>query len=121
MRCRPMTYTRSVSRPSLSRTPARPPSHNPYEKPPASPLLLMSCTRLMARLLPFPTRRVRESATYTLRLSTRWQRLSKAKPWLHPRAPEHLGNLLQQLTRKRPAVVFIIERLVVEILAQLEP
>ena len=56
-----------------------------------------------------------------LSLGTRWQRLSKTKPWLQPAQPERLGNLLQQLTKRRPALVFVIERLVVEILAHLDP
>lgn len=76
---------------------------------------------LLAKVIPFHTRRSREAATYVLALSARWQRISKVKPWLHPRAqPERLGNLLQQLTVQQPAVVFVIEKVVADIVTQLE-
>ena len=77
----------------------------------------------MAKLLPFRTRRQQEItyAAYVLALGTRWQRLSPTKPWTRPRdRPEQLGNLLQQLAHDRPATLFVIENLVVEIVAQLE-
>jgi hypothetical protein len=72
----------------------------------------------MAQVIPFP--RARDAAAYLLALSARWSRVSKEKPWLRPREPERLGNLLQQLTVKRPAVVFVIESLVVEMLRQID-
>jgi len=76
----------------------------------------------MAKVIPFQPRRSRrrEGAAYVLALSARWQRLSVAKPWLHPREPERLGNLLQRLALERPALVFVIESLVADIFAQLE-
>lgn len=75
----------------------------------------------MAKLIPFRSRRqLREAAAYALALSARWQRLSKTKPWLRPDQPERLGNLLQQLTAKRPAIVAVIESLVVEMLNQID-
>lgn len=75
---------------------------------------------MMAKILPFSAKRAREVATYALTLSARWQRSSKTKPWLPPRRPERLGNLLQQLAAKRPAVVFVIEIIIVEMLRQLD-
>jgi len=72
----------------------------------------------LAQLIPFP--RVREAAAYALALSARWSRVSKAKPWRQPREPERLGNLLQQLATKRPAVVFVLENLVAEMLRQID-
>jgi hypothetical protein len=81
----------------------------------ATPLLL---PYRLADLIPFP--RVREAAAYALALSARWSRVSKTKPWRRPRQPERLGNLLQQLADKRPAVVFVIESLVAEMVKQLD-
>jgi len=75
----------------------------------------------MAKLIPFRTRRnCQEAAAYWLALSLRYERASKAKPWRHAR-PEQLGNLLQQLVAKRPALLVVIESIVVEMLAQIEP
>lgn len=75
----------------------------------------------MAKVIPFQARRrSRDAATYTLALSARWQRLSKTKPWLHPRQPERFGNLLQRLVQDEPAIVFVIERVVADIVAQLD-
>lgn len=82
----------------------------------AIPLLL---PYRLAQLIPFP--KVREAAAYALALSARWSRVSKTKPWLRPERPEQLGNLLQQLADKRPAVVFVLENLVAEMLRQIEP
>jgi hypothetical protein len=72
----------------------------------------------LAELIHFP--RVREAAAYALALSARWSRVSKVKPWLQPREPERLGNLLQRLAATRPAVVFVIENLVAEMLRQID-
>jgi hypothetical protein len=74
----------------------------------------------MPKLIPFGPRHTREAAAYVLALSRRWSRSSKTKPWLQAREPERLGNLLQRLAAKRPAVVFVIENLVAEMLKQLE-
>lgn len=65
-------------------------------------------------------RHIRQAAAYSLTLSKRLETLSKTKPWLQPEHPERLGNLLQQLTAKRPAIVFVIGNLVAEMLRQLE-
>jgi hypothetical protein len=76
---------------------------------------------LMAKVIPFHVRHgSRDAATYTLALSARWQRLSKTRPWIHPRQPERLGNLLQRLVRHDPAIVFVIEKVVADIVKQLE-
>jgi plasmid stabilization system protein ParE len=74
----------------------------------------------MAKVLPFPSRRRprHEAAAYVLALSTRCERSSA--PPRRPREPERLGNLLQRLTRKRPAVVFVIEKVVADICDELE-
>lgn len=73
----------------------------------------------MPTLIPF-RRRDRRAAAYVLLLATRWQRRSKLKPWLDPREPERLGNLLQRLVLERPEIVFAIENMVAEMLAQLD-
>jgi hypothetical protein len=75
----------------------------------------------MPKLIPFVPRRTREAAAYVLALSMRWSRLSKTQPWLHEREPERLGNLLQRLIDERPAVVFVIESLVAEMVRQIDP
>lgn len=74
----------------------------------------------MATLIPFQPRRVHEAAAYALALSARWTRLSRGKPWLPAREPERLGNHLQRLAHTRPALVYVIENLVAEIVRQLE-
>lgn len=71
-------------------------------------------------LIPFPPRRRHDTAAYVLALSARWTRVSKTQPWTAPRAPEHLGNMLQLLTAKRPAIVFVLQNVVAEILAELD-
>lgn len=72
----------------------------------------------MPKPLLFRARRTREVAAYALALSARWSRSSKTI--LPPVHPERLGNLLQRLALQRPAVVFVIENIVVEILKQLD-
>jgi hypothetical protein len=74
----------------------------------------------LSKLIPFRAARYHDAAAYLLALSTRFARTSKAKPWLPPRDPEHLGNLLQRLARSHPAIVFVIANLVAEILRQVE-
>ena len=72
-------------------------------------------------MIPFRTRRNIEAAARSLLiLSARFERSGKAKPWLDPDEPERLGNLLQRLTLERPAVVFVFENLVAEVLRQLD-
>jgi hypothetical protein len=73
----------------------------------------------MAKLLPFLTRRHRhDAAAYVLALSARYERMSKRQRPLDQ--PESLGNKLQRLTLKRPAIVIVIENLV-DMLEELEP
>jgi hypothetical protein len=75
----------------------------------------------MAKLIPFPSHRLRETAAYALALSARWQRRNARHPWnYHPHPPEELGNLLQVLVGKRPVIVHVIRKLAIEMLAQLE-
>ena len=76
----------------------------------------------MAKLIPFRTRRQQRAdyAAYVLALSTRLEHFSKTKPWTRPREdPERLGNLLQQLAHERPAVLFVIEQIVADLVAEL--
>lgn len=77
----------------------------------------------MATVIPFRRRRNREAAAYVRALSARLERLNGASSWNPPAShrPERLGNLLQQLVAKRPAMVFVIESIVVEILAEIGP
>lgn len=72
----------------------------------------------MSKLIPFQ----RRSATaYALALTARLERVSKSKPWTRSHVrPERLGNLLQYLTAKRPAVVYVIESMVADIVAQID-
>lgn len=74
----------------------------------------------MAKVVPFPTRRVQRTAAYVLNLSARWARLNKPQLWTNrPEPPESLGNMLQHLLIVRPGAVLLIENLVAEILAQI--
>lgn len=73
----------------------------------------------MATLIPFRRHRYRELATYALKLSARYARLNPGASF-PPREPERLGNLLQRLTAQRPALVVVVENLVVEMLRQLD-
>jgi len=75
----------------------------------------------MAILIPFRPRRnrSREAAAYVLTLSARLERLSPDRSFRHPH-PERLGNLLQVLIAKRPALVYVIENIVAEMLEQLD-
>lgn len=73
----------------------------------------------MAKLIPFLPRRRREAAAYVLALSARLERSNKHKPWVRPEHPERLGNLLQVLIDKRPALMFVFESIAADILAQL--
>jgi hypothetical protein len=71
----------------------------------------------MTNLIPFRPRRQREAAAYVLALSARLERSSKSTPWTRPRAqPESLGNHLQRLARERPVVVFVIEKIVADVI-----
>ena len=74
----------------------------------------------MGKVLRFRERRNSDTTAYVLALSARWERTSKTKPWLQRSAhPENLGNLLQCLAQRQPAIVFVIENLVADILDKL--
>lgn len=73
----------------------------------------------MAILIPFRQQRYRALAAYALKLSARWSRLNPGASFPPPH-PERLGNLLQRLTDQRPALVLVVENLVVEMLRQLD-
>lgn len=75
----------------------------------------------MAKLVPFPTRRVRRTAERLLILSVSRERLNKPVAWIdRPPPPEPLGNMLQRLALKRPAAVLVLENLVANMLEQLD-
>jgi len=75
----------------------------------------------VSKLIPFNARqRRRETAAYALALSARWQRLNKGKPSPRPDRPEHLGNMLQRLTVKQPAVVLALTNLIADMLEELD-
>lgn len=75
----------------------------------------------MAKLIPFPARRVRRLAESVLLLADSRERLSKPKLWIdRPLPPEPLGNMLQRLARKRPAAVLVLENVVADMLKQLD-
>jgi hypothetical protein len=73
----------------------------------------------MPKVIPFQRRHRNGTAAYALELSARWQRRRK-KPLVRPERPERLGNMLQRLIVKRPAVVLVIENLVADLLKELE-
>jgi len=76
----------------------------------------------MAKLLPFPARRIQQTAAFLLQLIASPARYEKPKPWANrPEPPEALGNLLQQLVVLQPEAILLIENLVAEMLAQIEP
>ena len=75
----------------------------------------------MAKRLPYPARQIQQDAADALALTAIRERLSKPETWLNPpEPPERLGNMLQQLARKRPAAVVVLENLVAEMLVQSE-
>lgn len=87
----------------------------------ASSLHCRQSSHRVSRLIQFPTRRTRKAAAYALELSARWQRLSTTKPWIHSRAhPEQLYTMLQRLAEKRPAILFVIEKLIAEMIDELD-
>ncbi len=100
---------------SQGRTPPTSRSTNPRRNEAAVPL---HNPYALTKLIPFPTRRNREVAAYALALSARYARLNNAK--LPPLHPENLGNMLQVLVTKRPAVVIAIGHIVAEMLAQID-
>jgi hypothetical protein len=69
----------------------------------------------MAKLVPFPTRLVRQSAASVLTLSELYERPNVE--WSNrPVPPEQLGNMLQHLAARRPAAVLVLENLVADLL-----
>lgn len=73
----------------------------------------------MAKLVPFPIRRVKQSAASVLTLSELYA--TSNVDWKNrPVPPEQLGNMLQRLARTRPAAVLVLENLVAELLAHLD-
>lgn len=74
----------------------------------------------MAKLLPFPARRIQQTAAFMLQLSTSPGKFAKPKPWRNrPEPPEALGNLLQRLVVVQPEAVLLLENLIAEMLAQI--
>ena len=75
----------------------------------------------MTKLIPFGPLRYHEVAVYVLALSARLEGFSKTKPWTRPREhPELLGNHLQRLIRHRPAVAFVIENIVADVIEEID-
>lgn len=75
----------------------------------------------MAKLLPFPARRIQQTAAFMVQLSASPERFAKPRPWDNrPVPPEALGNLLQRLVVLQPEAILLIENLVAEMLAQIE-
>jgi len=72
----------------------------------------------MAKLVPFPIAQVRRSAASVIKLSAR---CSKPTLWTdRPAPPEHLGNMLQHLTRAHPGVVLMLESIVAEVYQEVD-
>jgi len=75
----------------------------------------------MAKLLPFPSQRIRQTAACMLKLVASPEKLKKPRPWANrPDPPEALGNLLQRLVVLQPEAILLIENLVAEMIAQIE-
>lgn len=75
----------------------------------------------MAKLVPFPTRRVTRLAERLLILSASRELLNPPKKWAdRPVPPEPLGNMLQRLALQQPAAVLVLENIVAEMLATIE-
>lgn len=75
----------------------------------------MRSPRMVPNLLRFRPRPIQRAARSLLTWSAS---PSRAKP---RRSPERLGNLLQRLAHRRPALVRVVEDLVGEMLRQLDP
>jgi len=74
----------------------------------------------MAKLVPFPTRRVTRFAERLLVLSASRERLSKPAWANRPVPSEPLGNMLQRLALQRPVAVLLLENIVAEMLAMID-
>lgn len=66
-------------------------------------------------VIPFPGPTQR-TAAYVLEVSARWRR-----PTAQAVPPESLGNMLQRLAGKRPAAIFVLEKLVADMLKRVDP
>ena len=73
----------------------------------------------MAKLVPFPARRVRRFAERLLVLSASREMLSKPAWANRPASAEPLGNMLQRLALQRPVAVLLLENIVAEMLEHL--
>lgn len=75
----------------------------------------------MAKLIPFPARRLLRTSALVLNLAASWEITNKPDTWPNrPVPPERLGNMLQRLARKRPAAVLVLENLVADMLEQID-
>jgi len=75
----------------------------------------------MSKLIPFPARRVRQTAELVLLLTASPETFLKPAPWTNrPVPPEALGNLLQRLAVQRPVAILLLENIVAEMLERLE-
>ncbi len=75
----------------------------------------------MSKLIPFPARRVQRFAERLLILTASCEMLSRPELWTHrPVPPEPLGNMLQRLALRRPAVVLLLENVVADMLERLD-
>jgi hypothetical protein len=74
----------------------------------------------MAKVVPFPTRRVVRFAERLLVLSASRERLSKPAWANRPVPAEPLGNMLQRLALQRPVAVLLLENIVAEMLAMID-
>jgi hypothetical protein len=84
--------------------------------------LLTPTHRPMPKLLSFPARSVRKTATRLLRLTASRADLQKPASWPNrPDPPESLGNMLQRLVLLAPHVVLVLENIVAEMLRQIDP
>jgi hypothetical protein len=74
----------------------------------------------MAKLIPFPARRVHRTAEIVLLLASSREMLCGPVPWSNrPATPEALGNMLQRLALVRPTALLVLESVVADILAQI--
>jgi len=72
----------------------------------------------IAKLIPFPAQRVRQTAE-TLVAASR-ATLSKPRPWTARPDPAAIGNLLQRLVVLQPAAVLLVQNVLAEMVYILE-
>jgi hypothetical protein len=76
----------------------------------------------MTNLIPFPSTCVRRLAARLVSLTASRDTLSAPLVWRNrPTPPEQLGNMLQHLARRRPVLVLLVESIIAEALAQIDP